>query len=50
MKKKLQALKYKISHYIDKKSKKKSNELTRSGSGYIKRREGLLSTDLAKAK
>ncbi len=50
MKKKLQALKYKISHYIDKKSKKKTNELTRSGLGYIKRREGLLSTDLVKAK
>jgi len=46
MKKKLQALKRKISHYIDKKSKKQISSLTRSGSGYIKRREGLLSTDL----
>jgi len=46
MKKKLQALKYKISHYINKKSKKKPNSLSRSGSGYLKRREGLLSTDL----
>ena len=45
MKKKLQALKYKISHYISKKSNKQTNNLKRPGSGYIKRREGLLSTD-----
>ena len=45
MKKKLQALKYKISHYINKKTKKQSNYLSRSGPGYLKRREGLLSTD-----
>ena len=46
MKKKLQALKYKVSHYITKKSKKNTNPLTRSGPGYLKRREGLLSTDM----
>ncbi len=50
MKKKLQTLKYKISQYIHKKSKQKTNHLCRSGSGYRKRREGLLSTDLESAK
>ena len=50
MKKKLQELKHKISHNINKNLKKKKNSLTRSGSGYKKRREGLLSTDLAKDK
>ena len=50
MKKKLQSLKYKISHYISKKSKKKINYLSRSGPGYLKRREGLLSTDLESTK
>ncbi len=46
MKKKLQALKYKISQFINKKSKKQVNTLSRSGLGYRKRREGLLSTDI----
>ena len=50
MKKKLQALKYKISHYINKKSKKQTNYLIRSGPGYLKRREGLLSTDIEETK
>ena len=50
MKKKLQALKYKISQYINKKPKKRTNHLSRSGSGYLKRREGLLSSDLESTK
>ena len=50
MKKKFQALKYKISHYINKKSKKQTKYLCRSGPGYLKRREGLLSTDLESVK